>query len=146
MTRASPTGYPRGHPLLPRGSPAGELLRAAIHPRRQRESPFYRLPECRRVGSVIQPSDKASRRLSDVGRARPGDVTLQNILGVLVAKLDSCRRLPVFAFEASNEGHAECAQAFRDLADAERESLDELLGCLEQHLADTSHLRKGIRP
>ena len=30
---------------------------------------------------MIQQGDTASRRLSDVSRAHPGDVTLQNLLG-----------------------------------------------------------------
>jgi rubrerythrin len=94
---------------------------------------------------VIQQGDSTSRRLSDVSRAQPGDVTLQNLLGVLVAKLDSCRRLPIFAFEAANEGQPVCAQAFRELAEAERASLDELLAHLAQHLADRDHQRKGVR-
>jgi hypothetical protein len=95
---------------------------------------------------VIQHGDSQSRRLSDVSRAQPGDVTLQNLLGVLVAKLDSCRRLPLFAFEAANEGHSTCAQAFRELADSERGALDSLLEHLGDHLAVRDHVRKGIRP
>jgi len=95
---------------------------------------------------VIQQGDTASRRLSDVSRANPGDVTLQNLLGVLVAKLDTCRRLPIFEYEAGSEGYATCAKAFRELADAERESVNELLTCLQHHLADTGAERKGIRP
>ena len=50
-------------------------------------------------------------------RGDPGDATLQNLLGVLTAKLDLCARLPVFAFEAGNAGHESCALAFRQLAD-----------------------------
>ena len=95
---------------------------------------------------MIQQVDTASRRLSDVSRAHPGDVTLQNLLSVLTAKLDSCRRLPLFAFEAANEGNAACAQAFRDLADAERASMDELLAHLERHLADRDPQRNGTWP
>ena len=95
---------------------------------------------------MIQRGDSASRRLSDVSRPEPGDVTLQNLLGVLAGKLDTCRRLPVFAFEAAHEGHPTSAQAFRDLAEFERASLEELLVHLEQHLAARSHQRKGIRP
>lgn len=112
----------------------------------QKESPFFLGLRPARVGVVIQHGDSQSRRLSDVSRAQPGDVTLQNLLGVLVAKLDSCRRLPLFAFEAANEGHATCAQAFRELAEAERAALDALLGHLAEHLAEREHERKGIRP
>ena len=95
---------------------------------------------------MIQHGDPASRRLSDVSRSQPGDVTLQNLLGVVTSKLDSCRRLPIFAFEAGNEGHPLSAQAFRDLADAERAALDELLAHLARHLAERDHQRKGVHP
>jgi hypothetical protein len=95
---------------------------------------------------VIQQGDSTSRRLSDVSRSEPGDVTLQNLLGVLAGKLDVCRRLPVFAIEAAHEGHQESAQAFRALEQAERSSLDELLVHLEEHLAARDQQRKGIRP
>ena len=95
---------------------------------------------------MIQHGNGQSRKLSDVSRSQAGDVTLQNLLGVLVAKLDSCRRLPLFAFEASNEGNATCAQAFRELAESERAELDALLEHLAEHLAEREHTRKGIRP
>jgi hypothetical protein len=117
-----------------------------IAPTDQKESPFNLAVGRGRVGVVIQHGDSQSRRLSDVSRAQPGDVTLQNLLGVLVAKLDSCRRLPLFAFEAANEGQGTCAQAFRELAEAEREALDTLLTHLSEHLAEREQERKGIRP
>ena len=74
-------------------------------------------------------------------RGDPGDATLQNLLGVLSAKLDLCARLPVFAFEAGNAGHESCALAFRRLADSERRSFDELLACLKTHLEAASEER-----
>jgi hypothetical protein len=91
---------------------------------------------------VIQQDERAAlRRLSDVSRAHPGDMTLQNLLGVLSAKLDSCRRLPIFEYEAGNEGQHATAEAFHALAIAERASIDQLLVCLEQHLSE----RNGVR-
>jgi hypothetical protein len=91
---------------------------------------------------VIQQRETGFRRLSDVSRANPGDVTLQNLLGVVTAKLDSCRRLPIFEYEAGSEGYATCAEAFRVLADAERASLNELLTCLQEHLAEIALERR----
>jgi hypothetical protein len=96
------------------------------------------------VGGVIQHGDtSASRRLSDVSRAHPGDVTLQNLIGVLAVKLDSCRRLPILEYEAGSEGHVACAKAFRELAEVERHSVNQLITCLQQHLVDTEPERKG---
>ena len=147
--RIYPSSAPWGTPYAPRGSPRlprGGSPRAVIAPTDQKESPFILDVGRGRVGAVIQHGDSQSRRLSDVSRSQAGDVTLQNLLGVLVTKLDSCRRLPLFAFEAANEGHTTCAQAFRDLADAERAALDSLLDHLQDHLAERDHQRKGIRP
>src|SRR3954470_12547636 len=101
--RTSPFSAPWGTPYdpflvagLPHGGPTG----AVIPPSDQKESPFFLDDGRGRVCPVIQHGDSQSRRLSDVSRTEPGDVTLQNLLGVLVTKLDSCRRLPLFAFEA----------------------------------------------
>ena len=80
----------------------------------------------------------AARRLSDLRRAQPGDRTLQNILGILSAKLELCARLPVFEYEAGNLGHDAGLKAFRRLAEVERQSFDELLDCLRTHLDETA--------
>lgn len=85
----------------------------------------------------MQQGQPASRRLIDVSRAQPGDVTLQNLLGVLNGKLDICRRLPICEYEAESEGFEGCAKAFHKLADTERESLDLLLTSLQNHLVET---------
>jgi hypothetical protein len=76
--------------------------------------------------------------INDLRGASPADAALQNLLGVLSAKLELCARLPVFAFEAGNAGHESCAAAFRNLADSERRSFEDLLVCLRTHLEDTS--------
>jgi hypothetical protein len=93
------------------------------------------------VLSVISRTDSsdATRRLSDLRRAQPGDATLRNLLGILNAKLELCANLPVFEWEASSEGWPERASALRELAEAERRScsavLDELRAHLEQRAA-----------
>jgi hypothetical protein len=84
---------------------------------------------------VLQPDDSATtRRLSDLRRAQPADTTLQNLIGLLSAKLELCARLPVFEYEAGSDGHAACAAAFRNLAEIERRSFNDLLACLREHL------------
>jgi hypothetical protein len=87
---------------------------------------------------VLQPDDtNAARSLQDLRRAQPADATLQNLLGVLSAKLELCARLPIFEYEAGAEGHDDCADAFRVLADTERASFNALLDCLRRHLRAT---------
>ena len=77
---------------------------------------------------MLQPDESAAaRRLNDLRRAQPADASLQNLLGILTAKLELCARLPIFEYEAASEGHESCATAFRELADQERRSFDELL-------------------
>jgi hypothetical protein len=76
--------------------------------------------------------------ISDLRGAQPADATLQNLLGVLGAKLELCSRLPIFEYEAGNEGHEAAAAAFRRLADVERQSFNELLASLRRHLEELS--------
>lgn len=91
---------------------------------------------------MLHPEEsEAARRLSDLRRAQPGDRTLQNLLGILSAKLDLCARLPVFEYEAGSQGHEACLKAFRRLAEVERQSFEELLACLRAHLDETSRQR-----
>jgi hypothetical protein len=76
--------------------------------------------------------------ISELRGAQPADATLQNLLSVLSAKLELCSRLPIFEYEAGNEGHHTSAAAFRQLADFERRSFNELLVCLRLHLEETT--------
>jgi hypothetical protein len=75
-----------------------------------------------------------SERLNELRRAHPYDSSLQNLLAVLTTKLDLCARLPVYEFEADNEGHADTASLFSALASAEHESLRDLVESLRAHL------------
>jgi hypothetical protein len=77
-------------------------------------------------------------RLSDLRTAHAAGATLQNLLSALSAKIDACSRLKVFEYEAGSEGHAQCAAAFRTLAETERQSFHILLACLRQHLDEVS--------
>lgn len=83
---------------------------------------------------VVSNPPNAGRRLSELARTHPADRTLQNLLGILSAKLEMCSRLPVYEYEASSEGHAASAMAFHELAEAERRSFNNLLTCLRVHL------------
>jgi hypothetical protein len=75
--------------------------------------------------------------ISDLRGAQPADATLQNLLSVLSAKLELCSRLPIYEYEAGNEGHDACAKAFRQLAEGERRSFNDLLTTLRLHLEET---------
>ncbi len=81
-----------------------------------------------------QQENPTARRLNELRRAHPADATLQNLLTALGAKLEFCTRLPVYEYEASTEGHQDCARAFEVLAHAERAHVNELLKVLRAHL------------
>src|SRR3954454_20965859 len=78
----------------------------------------------------------AVHSLADLRRAQPADGALRNLLGVLSAKLELFASLPVFEYEASVEGNEAFAAAFRQLAERERQSFDELIACLRTHLTE----------
>jgi hypothetical protein len=94
------------------------------------------------VVSQPPPQDRKSHRLSDLARVHPADRTLQNLLGVLSAKLDMCSRLPVYEYEADSEGHEGTALAFHELAEAERRAFANLLDCLRIHLDEAATARR----
>jgi hypothetical protein len=78
------------------------------------------------------------RRLAELRRAYPSDSTLENLLSVLRAELDLCARLPVFAYEATTDGHDECASLLRAIADSERANVELVLTTLQRHLEQRS--------
>jgi hypothetical protein len=78
-----------------------------------------------------------AQRLAELRRAHPHDATLQNLLAVLSVKLDLSARLPVFEYEADSEGFSDTASFMSALASAERESLQDILISLRQHLDRT---------
>ena len=80
--------------------------------------------------------DKPSegRRLAELRRAYPTDSTLENLLSVLRAKLDLCARLPLYAYEATSEGHDDCASTLQGLADTERAQVEQVLAALHHHI------------
>jgi hypothetical protein len=79
----------------------------------------------------------AARVLSDLRAAQPADPTLQDLVRVVSAKLELCSRLPVVEYEAARAGYRSSATALHDLALVERQSLNELLMCLRNHLEET---------
>lgn len=79
-----------------------------------------------------------AQRLAALRRAHPADATLHNLLSILTAKLDLSTRLPVFEYEADSEGFADTASFLSALASAERESVQDVLASLRQHIDRTS--------
>jgi hypothetical protein len=76
----------------------------------------------------------ASRRIGELRRMQPADATLKNLLALLTTKLELCAGLPVWEWEAGNEGHREQAAGFRALAAEERRSCMDIMERLQEHL------------
>jgi hypothetical protein len=73
-------------------------------------------------------------RLGDLRRQRPGDATLQDLLAILDAKLELCRRLPVYEYDAAHDGDEGCASELRELLAVERQSCERVVEMLHRHL------------
>lgn len=78
------------------------------------------------------------RRLVDLQAHQPADVTLQDIISLLTAKLALCHKLPVFEYNAASGGDEHVAQTFRDLMVAERASCDRVLVLLRAYLEESA--------
>jgi hypothetical protein len=76
----------------------------------------------------------ASRRIGELRRMQPADATMKNLLALLTTKLELCAGLPVWEWEAGNEGHRERAAGFRALAADERRSCLDIMEWLREHL------------
>jgi hypothetical protein len=88
--------------------------------------------------SEVPRQTSTAQRLAALRCAHPHDATLQNLLTICNAKLDLSTRLPVFEYEADSEGFADAASFLSALASAERESLQDVLASLRQHLDRTT--------
>lgn len=85
-------------------------------------------------------------RLSNLRRGQADDPTLKHLLGILTTKLELCSRLPVFEWEAADEGDANCAATFRRLAEEERHSCSYIIDCLQKHLERRASPAGGGQP
>jgi hypothetical protein len=86
----------------------------------------------------------AVRRLTELRATMPADHTLQNLLGLLNAKLELCSKLPIYEYEAASQGHVHCVVAFQRLAEQERTTFDEILATLRVHLDATTRKELGV--
>jgi hypothetical protein len=77
----------------------------------------------------------AGRRLAELRRGYPTDATLENLLTILRAELDLCAKLPLYAYEATTEGHEDCASLLETHADTERAHVEQILATLRDLLA-----------
>jgi rubrerythrin len=69
--------------------------------------------------------------------AQPVKNTVHNLVQTLSVKLDSAARYGLYQDDAKKDGFDDCAELFGKLAEAEAESIQGLVRCLEQHIGDS---------
>jgi len=77
-----------------------------------------------------------SMTLEQIHTERPVTNTFHNIIQTLSIKIDSAARYGLYADDAREDGMTDCADMFGELASQERGQIDQLLGCLRQHMGD----------
>jgi rubrerythrin len=65
---------------------------------------------------------------------QPVPNTIHNLVQTLSTKLDSAARYGLYVEDARKDGHDDCAEVFDRLAGRERESIQDLVRCLEKHI------------
>jgi rubrerythrin len=73
--------------------------------------------------------------IEEIREARPVQNSIHNLIQTLSVKLDSAARYGLYQDDAAEEGFDDCATLFGRLADQERAAIDDLMGCLRDHLA-----------
>jgi rubrerythrin len=73
--------------------------------------------------------------IEEIREARPVQNSVHNLIQTLSVKLDSAARYGLYQDDAKEDGFDDCAALFGRLAEQERGAIDELTGCLRDHLA-----------
>jgi hypothetical protein len=74
--------------------------------------------------------------IEQIRTERPVKNTVHNLVQTLSVKLDSAARYHLYEEDAKEEGLEDCVDVFARLADRDRESIDDLLQCLKDHIDD----------
>jgi rubrerythrin len=76
--------------------------------------------------------------LEQIRTEQPVKNTLHNIVQTLNVKLDSAARYGLYQEDATKDGFDDCAGLFERLAEREQQTIDELMSCLRDHLANSA--------
>lgn len=71
-----------------------------------------------------------------IREAKPVSNTFHNLVQTLSVKLDSAARYGLYEEDAHSEGHEDCAQQFEAMAERERQSIRELVECIQRHVGE----------
>lgn len=78
----------------------------------------------------------AAAGLEQIRTEEPVKNTIHNLIQTLSTKLDSAARYGLYMEDARTDGYDDCAKMFERLAGREKESIDDLLACLEEHVGE----------
>jgi hypothetical protein len=87
-----------------------------------------------KLAPVTVADGPSATRLADLRRQRPGDATLRDLLEILGSKLELCRRLPVYQYDAAHDGFDACAAELAELIVMERRMCERVVEMLHGHL------------
>jgi hypothetical protein len=72
--------------------------------------------------------------IEQIREAQPVQNSIHDLIQTLSVKLDSAARYGLYQEDAREDGFDDCAALFGRLAEQERGAIDELMGCLRDHL------------
>jgi hypothetical protein len=72
--------------------------------------------------------------IDQIREAQPVQNSIHDLVQTLSVKLDSAARYGLYQEDAREDGFDDCAALFGRLAEQERRAIDELMGCLRDHL------------
>jgi hypothetical protein len=70
-----------------------------------------------------------------IREARPVQNSVHDIIQTLSVKLDSAARYGLYQQDAREDGFEDCIELFARLADQEQHAIQDLIGCLRDHIA-----------
>jgi rubrerythrin len=69
-----------------------------------------------------------------IRQEQPVKNSIHNLIQTLSVKLDSAARYGLYQEDAREDGFDDCAELFGRLAQQDRDAIQELMGCLRDHL------------
>jgi hypothetical protein len=72
--------------------------------------------------------------IEEIREARPVQNSIHDIIQTLSVKLDSAARYGLYQQDAREDGFEDCVELFARLADQEHYAIQDLIGCLRDHL------------
>jgi hypothetical protein len=73
--------------------------------------------------------------IEEIREARPVQNSIHDVIQTLSVKLDSAARYGLYQQDAREDGYEDCVELFARLADQEQYAIQDLIGCLRDHIS-----------